>query len=244
MERQTQYGPVGIGIVVHGNEIREFPHNGNTFVWANPGSEYSIVGWNFTNRRVEVVITVDGLDILTGKTGDYKTQRGYVINAGTKPRPIPGFRLDNQSVARFTFGAPEGSYAALTDRPNNIGVIGAAFFAERPRPTFRGDFPFNLNETRRYRGGGLESLSFNSTTKSAGASVGTEFGKRTDFGTTETSFIRESPNTPLAVLALHYHTKTRLREFGIDVDRPAPQIANPFPGAAGDGCAPPAGWKG
>lgn len=241
MKVSTAYGQIGLGIQVHGKEAREFPHDGNTFVWARPGTEYSIVAWNYTDRRVEVVITVDGLDIIAGKIGNYTEQRGYVISAQTKPRAIPGFRLSEHEVARFKFSAPGDSYAALTDRPNNIGVIGAAFFAERVyRPIFRDSALFSFRDNM--RGGGLESFGLNS--KGVVPSVGTEFGRRTEFETQTTSFVRENHNVPLAVLALHYHTKERLRELGVDVDRPTPQVANPFPALPGDGCTPPPNWKG
>ncbi len=238
MRYQTQLGEVGMAVMVHGKEIAEYPHSdGKTYVWAKKGTEYSIVVWNNTNHRVEVVVTVDGLDIIKGRVGDYRKMTGYVIDAHRKPQPIPGFKLDGNSAARFTFGSPEGSYAALMDRPNDIGVIGAAFFIERrPLPVYReydGDGPFTF-------GGGMRGGSTRS------ASVGTEFGRKTDFVTTTTSFVRENPETPMALLALYYHTVERLREIGIDVRKPTLQVAdnspNPFPGST-DGCVPPSNWN-
>jgi len=237
MRYQSLFGEVGIAVMVHGKEIAEFPHgDGKTYVWAKNGTEYSIVNWNYTDFRVEMVITVDGLDIINGKVGDYRTVRGYVIDSRTKPKPIPGFKLDGNSAARFKFGSPEGSYAALMDKPINIGVIGAAFFIERPQiPVYRGN-------------GGGNSYSYGDVMRGGGgtlgASVGTEFGRKTDFFTSTTSFIRENPE-PMALLALYYHTAERLKEMGIDVHRPHLQVAdsspNPFPGST-DGCKPPPNW--
>lgn len=239
MRFQTSNGEVGMAVMIHGKEVDEFPHGDKTYLWAREGTEYSIVVWNFTSGRVEVVVTVDGLDILKGLTGDFRTQKGYVIGARQKPEAIPGFRLDGDRAARFTFGAPGDTYAALTHRPNNIGVIGAAFFVERPTsppPVFRG---FG-NQTF---GGGM---TLGGDVTRGGPSIGTSFGREVGFHTGTTTFTRANPTIPDALLVLHYETKERLRQMGIDVDRrPLPQVAtgpNPFPGSA-DGCQPPDGWR-
>ena len=65
MEQITPNGIVGMAVVIHGKEVREFPHiDSKNYIWARQGTEYSIAVWNHTDRRVEVVITVDGLDII------------------------------------------------------------------------------------------------------------------------------------------------------------------------------------
>ena len=43
------------------------------------GDRYRIVIRNPTSRRVEAVISVDGLDAIDGKTASYEDKRGYVI---------------------------------------------------------------------------------------------------------------------------------------------------------------------
>lgn len=247
MKNQISGSDVGMAVVIHGKEVAEFPHSdGNTYIWAKDGTEYSVVVWNRTNGRVEVVITVDGLDILGGKTGDYRTQGGYVIAANSKPNPIPGFRLDGDNVARFIFGTPEKSYAALTDRPNNIGVIGAAFFTEQPpRPAFSPvgfSSPYDDLSGYLYKGmckGGSAESSVRS------ASVGTGFGRKTNYHTTGTNFVRKSSSVPSAILALHYQDRQTLRSLGIDLrNRPKLKVATtPTPFPAADGCPPPPGWN-
>jgi len=251
VEQRTEMGNVGFAVVVHGREVDEFPHSDDrTYVWAKHGVEYSIVVWNFTSQRVEAVISVDGIDACSGKTADHRTDGGYIIPARTKVQPIPGFRLSDEAVANFTFGAPEAAYAALTDRPANIGVIGVAFYPEfKPpymsRPCDAG--PYLSNSPRKM--GSHQKFCDDSFVKGAsskGPSAGTEFGRESEHRVTRVHFIRDNQTSPLTVLALGYETKERLREMGIDIYRrahrpvatPAP---TPFPGSA-DGCTPPPGW--
>jgi len=247
MRYQTPHGEVGMAIIIHGKKVREFPHTDeNTYFWAKNGTEYSVQFWNYTDRRVEVVATVDGLDIIKGRVGDYRTQTGYVIDAHSKPQPIPGFKVNSSTAARFTFGSPEGSYAALMEKPNNIGVIGAAFFVERQRPMPKFDHGLFLNSSGSSPasfGGGM--IKGGGATR--GASVGTGFGQSTDFHTSKTSFTRDNEHTPTAILSMNYHSQERLAQMGIDIRRrPAVQVAsapNPFPGA-NEGCPVPPGWNG
>lgn len=246
MKCKTTFGEVGMAVVIHGKEVGEFPHtDGKTYLWARNGIEYGIAAWNFTNRRVEVVITVDGLDIIGGKTGDYKTQTGYVINNHYKPEMIPGFRLDENHAAHFVFGAPEKSYAALTDRPNNIGVIGAAFFIEKQMPPMMASSPVVS-----FRGLDDDSLFCSmedSIEEETGPSLGTAFGRETEFVTSKTHFLRETPQNPMAILELQYRTKEELQKMGVNLNKKQQAMIvagspNPFPGKA-DGCPPPAGWN-
>ncbi|MGO4724711.1 MULTISPECIES: hypothetical protein [unclassified Inquilinus] len=86
---------------------------------------------SFSNRgrqTVEIVATVDGLDVLSGQPGTI-ANRGYVV------RPyellvIEGFRQSEDAVAAFRFSSPGAAYAANTPQgdPRNIGVIGMAVF--------------------------------------------------------------------------------------------------------------------
>ncbi len=246
MEQVTHMGKVGFAVVVHGREIDEFPHSdGRTYVWCKHGTEYSIVVWNFTSRRIEAVISVDGIDACSGKTADHRTDSGYIVGPHTKVQPIPGFRLSDEAVANFTFGAPEGAYAALTDRPANIGVIGVAFYPERRPLRMPRLESFSLGGGRR-KIGARQSFGSSGLSASKGPSAGTEFGRQSEHRVHQVHFTRENQTSPLTVLALGYETKDRLREMGIEVNRrarrpvatPAP---TPFPGSA-DGCPPPAGW--
>ena len=241
MKASIGMGDVGIAVEVHGKTIEEFAGpDGQTYIWAKVGTEYGIAIWNFTSSRIEVVITVDGLNILTGKVGDWQTQRGYVIDAHTKPTAIPGFRLDDKTVAAFRFGGVDKAYATRIGEPANIGVIGAAFFKE--------EFPqhplLHAMSTSRGASKGLGSFGYESRTLGS-PSVGTEFGRRVDHRVSNTTFTRMNL-VPDATLALQYRSEEELRTLGIDVRHKNPPVAvarpNPFPGVQ-QGCVPPAGWN-
>jgi hypothetical protein len=77
------------------------------------------------------VVSVDGVNVLTGQTASAQ-QGGYVV--GTSDRlDVKGWRKTLGEVASFYFTSLGDSYAARTDRPGNVGVIGVALFRRAPR---------------------------------------------------------------------------------------------------------------
>lgn len=114
------------------------------FVVGEAGRRYSIVIRNRTPNRVECVVSVDGLDVIDGKSGAF-TKRGYLVQPHGELE-IDGFRQSTEAVAAFRFGSVRGSYAGQkTGDTRNVGVIGVAFFHERGT----NPFPFTQDEARR-----------------------------------------------------------------------------------------------
>jgi hypothetical protein len=100
------------------------------FVVGKHGSHYSIVLKNRCKSRLEVVLSVDGLDVLDGKAAAFG-KRGYVI-APDETLEIKGWRTSPETVARFQFSTVAGSYANLAHGDHrNVGVIGMAVFTEK-----------------------------------------------------------------------------------------------------------------
>ena len=130
--KQGQYE---LEILVHGRPIREYRHEGQTFVEGRKGSEYKVKLRNYSSERVLAVVTVDGLSVMDGEEGDVNGN-GYVLDPHSTLE-IPGWRLDNEEVAKFQFGSKGRSYAAKIGRPTNVGVIGCAVFCERPQQTVK-----------------------------------------------------------------------------------------------------------
>ena len=100
-----------------------------------PDQRYAIVIENLSDSRLECVLTVDGLDVLTGKPGR-TAARGHVLNPGER-RLVKGWRTSRDAVAAFRFGSVDDSYAAATGNDANVGVVGCAVFSEkgtRPAP--------------------------------------------------------------------------------------------------------------
>lgn len=105
-------------------------HGGRRFVVGNEGSDYSIVVKNLCKSRLELVLSVDGLDVIDGKAAAY-AKRGYVIAPG-ETLEIKGWRTAPDRVARFRFSTVAGSYANLRHGDHrNVGVIGLAVFDEK-----------------------------------------------------------------------------------------------------------------
>jgi hypothetical protein len=117
----------------HGNSLAMFVKDGRTFLLGEPGLRYNIRVRNPTGQRVEAVVSVDGRDAMSGQPGDYVNQRGYVIPAYGSLL-VEGFRRNLEEVAAFRFTSPEDSYSSRMGTPQNVGVIGVAFFPERAHP--------------------------------------------------------------------------------------------------------------
>lgn len=102
---------------------------GRFYVLGAVGQRYTIRVSNPTNRRVEALVSVDGLDVIDGKAANLG-KRGYVVPAGGELR-VDGFRVSTQQVATFRFSSVSSSYAGRKGKARNVGVIGVAIFEER-----------------------------------------------------------------------------------------------------------------
>lgn len=121
---------IELRLLVKGKPISEYYHNGSIFVEGREGSPYEIEITNRNPHRVEAIISVDGLSIIDGKEAS-DTSAGYLLNAHETIR-VPGWKLDDRSVAAFVFGGKGGSYAAQsTGSARNTGVIGVMAFREQ-----------------------------------------------------------------------------------------------------------------
>jgi len=112
-----------------GQPLRVWRHSGRLFVAGRPGGRYSLRVTNSSGGRVLVVMSVDGVNVLTGETANYG-QPGYVFDP-FQSYDVSGWRKSDTEVAAFTFSALPNSYAARTGRPFDVGVIGIAAFKER-----------------------------------------------------------------------------------------------------------------
>jgi hypothetical protein len=148
-------------------------------------------------------------------------------------------------VANFRFGDRKDSYAAQIGKPKNIGVIGAAYFAEYERPRMLGR---GFEATRGGGGddtyetfGGACGTTRGGGTKGVGHDVGTEFGQRTEQRVTRVQWTR---GTQREIFAIEYASEENLRKAGVIIDPPLGAV-NPFPGDDDKitGCQPPKGWK-
>jgi len=127
----AQADPVDLRIVDRdtGQVLPVWRHYGRFYVVGRPGDRYSLRVINRTDGRVLVVMSVDGVNVLTGETAGYD-QRGYVFSP-RESYDVTGWRKSNTEVADFAFAPLSQSYAARTGRPTDVGVIGIAVFKEK-----------------------------------------------------------------------------------------------------------------
>jgi hypothetical protein len=123
--------PVGLQVVDRGTgrSLRVWRHDGRLFIAGEPGARYSLRVTNRSDDRVMVVLSVDGVNILSGETASYD-QNGYVFDP-RESYDISGWRKSDTQVAAFAFAPLSQSYAARTGRPGDVGVIGMAVFREK-----------------------------------------------------------------------------------------------------------------
>jgi hypothetical protein len=133
-EVEMQNSAFELDVRVHGHSVKEFLHEGKTYIEGRKGSEFTIRVVNRSPKSVLAVVSVDGLSVMDGKGASYESG-GYVLSP-FETLIIPGWRLDTKNVAKFLFTVAGGSYAAQVDKPKNVGVIGCAFFAEKELPKF------------------------------------------------------------------------------------------------------------
>src|ERR1700722_12869141 len=112
-----------------GAVLPTYRHQGEYWIAGRPGARFSIVIRNRGEDRILAVTAVDGVNVISGDTSAW-LQTVYVFD----PREgyeIPGWRKSQSEVADFNFTTASDSYAARTDRPANVGVIGVAVFLEQ-----------------------------------------------------------------------------------------------------------------
>lgn len=123
-----------------GRPLHGFVSAGRSTVLGEAGQRYAIVLKNHTASRFEVVLSVDGLDVMDGKSASFD-KRGYILD-GHGELEVDGFRQSTATVAAFRFGAVRDSYAEQKHGDSrNVGVIGVALFHEQgvPQPVWSAD---------------------------------------------------------------------------------------------------------
>jgi len=112
-----------------GNWLSRIPYSGREYIEGRPGHRFSVSMQNLTGERVLAVLSVDGVNAISGQTAG-SSQAGYVLDA-YQTVEIRGWRKSYSDIAEFYFTDLPDSYAARTGRPQNVGVIGVAAFRER-----------------------------------------------------------------------------------------------------------------
>ena len=224
-------------------------HQGRHYVAGHPGNEYEIRLRNRQRSDILAVVSVDGVDVITGDTADWR-QSGYVLG----PRQgfgIKGWRKSLERTAAFYFTALPDSYAARTGRPDHVGVIGVAVFRKKPEPVLRyappprpaggaeAEVPSpaaaaedhgpagHARDTASAAGAGSRAEARAAAAQKS-ARLGTGHGRHETSVVTYTEFERASA-TPAEIITIYYDSHRNLVAQGVI---PGPSLAarpDPFP---------------
>ncbi len=103
------------------------------YVEAVKGDHYSIVVRNGLDRRVGLVIAVDGRNIISGKQSWLRNDERMYILEPYGQGEFKGWRTSLDSINRFYFADAADSYAAAFHDESAMGVIAVAVYPEAQR---------------------------------------------------------------------------------------------------------------
>ncbi|HSN20477.1 MAG TPA: hypothetical protein VLS49_07365 [Usitatibacter sp.] len=211
-----------------GRELPVYRHEGRAYVVGRPGHEYRIVVRNRAGEDLLAVVSVDGVNVLSGETASAE-QGGYVL-APWRRVEIAGWRKSLDEVAAFYFTSLGDSYAGRTGRPANAGVIGVALFrrAAPPPPAPLQDI---APEAKEEMGANRQAKRAQSAPSAAGAPLGTGHGRREDSPLRYVEFERAT-SRPAETIALYYDSYANLVAQGV-IPQPGPWRREPDPFPAG-----------
>jgi len=214
------------------DELPQYAFRGQAWVPGAPGHRYAVQLVNRSPSRVLVVLSVDGINAVTGQTAN-ANQAGYVLEPYATTE-VAGWRKSMRDVAQFYFADMRDSYAARTGRASNVGVIGIAVFDEARRlPLPRVYLP----ERPAADAAGAPPMA-----QSRAQELGTGHGEREYAPVSRTGFLRASPR-PVQVTEIRYDDAYALAQRGIGPGRYGRRDRG-GPRAFPDGFVPdpPRGW--
>ncbi|MBK5102944.1 MAG: hypothetical protein JJE42_01745 [Burkholderiales bacterium] len=218
-----------------GERLPVYRHRGRMYIEGRAGERYAVELRNRTGGRILAVLSVDGVNAITGQTAA-ASQSGYVLDPWRRAE-IAGWRKDMSEVAAFYFTALPDAYATRTGRPDNVGVIGVAVYKEYVEPPrVQLDAPAIAKSEAAGRLGGNDAAGARATpAPSEGAAqrrqlaeekLGTGHGERVHAPTQHTEFRRAS-STPYQRIAVYYDSRQNLIAQGV-IPRYA-RLPQPFP---------------
>jgi hypothetical protein len=210
-----------------GQTLQTYYHRGHSYVAGNPGERYSVRLRNRTGGRVLAVLSVDGVNAVTGETAS-PSQSGYILDPYESVE-IAGWRKSLNDVAQFYFTPLADSYAARTGRPDNTGVIGVAVFRERvlhrppvaepfgrsapaapeaqPAPSAAGKA---MQDSAEVAGAGVGEI----RSRQEAERLGTGHGEREYAPTQYVDFVRAT-DSPSQIVAIRYDSHANLVAQGV-----------------------------
>jgi len=189
------------------------------------GKNYSLQVTNNSGERVAVLISVDGLNVVSGQASNLSNHEGmYVLNPWSTAT-ISGWRISLNEVRRFVFVDEEHSYASRTDQANgDMGWIRVLSFREQPqritwrdedRPGYPKDRAGARSQAPSPSAGELRA---DGTRENNDSAPGTGWGDSRYDPVTRTEFAAVA--TPTDQIVLRYEYADGLRALGINFRQP------------------------
>ncbi|HEX7218719.1 MAG TPA: hypothetical protein VF280_05830 [Burkholderiales bacterium] len=191
-----------------GRWLQVYRHEGRSYVVGKPGHEYQVRVTNRLGEDLLAVVSVDGVNVITGESA-HPAQSGYVVSPHGSVE-IQGWRKNLSQTAAFYFTSLPDSYAARSGRPEDVGVIGVALFRRKA----------------------AASISDAPAPARAESSLGTGHGRREHSPAVRVTFERAT-SAPAEMLTLYYDSHANLLARGVIRD-PVHVTPRPFPGFVPD----------
>jgi len=247
-----------VDILINGKKCKLYTHESKFFMEAKEGSEYEIKIDNNSADNILAIVSIDGLDVLTGKPATVDSG-GYIINALSSYR-IKGYRYDDSTVGAFKFVKKDNSYAAgiSSESIRNCGVIGVILYKEKSQinlscnsippytcysnvcddsyPLYYSNVYDNTDKISSNSGGGIQIYASN--IKNKGFDMGSNWGKSIDSKITNVTF--ECDNIVYSD-NIYYASRESLIEMGVPLKQNGRiNLPESFPA---DFAKPPVNWQ-
>ena len=127
------YAPVELSIVSdERGELSQYPLRGSrAYLEARSGERYRVRVANHGDRRIGVVLAVDGRNIISGQSSWLRNNERMYILAPHEQAEYSGWRTGSDRVNRFYFTNASDSYAGAFGDHSAMGVIAMAVYRER-----------------------------------------------------------------------------------------------------------------
>jgi hypothetical protein len=213
-----------------GRRLPVYWHEGRAYVVGKPGNEYQVSIRNRLREDVLSVVSVDGVNVISGETAD-PSQTGYVLGS-TQGYDILGWRKSLSETAAFYFTALADSYAARTGRPDNVGAIGVAVFRRKAPVAIAPAAPSMRREANSEAAGAPRAQE--------DARLGTGHGRRETSQVRQVAFERAT-SAPAEMIALYYDSYRNLVARGVirESQPPIAPLPQPFPAGVRFAADPP-----
>jgi len=113
--------------------VKSHPTMKKVYAEAVKGDHYRIIVSNKLNRRVGVVVAVDGRNIISGQKSWLKNNERMYILEPYATNEYSGWRTAQDKINRFYFTDVPDSYAAAFGDKSAMGVIAVAVYPENQR---------------------------------------------------------------------------------------------------------------